>query len=152
MPEQVRILRNRINSATRGALRDVDSVTLVAISKAQLANSVRALAAAGVRDFGESYVQEALEKIDTLVVDKTGTLTEGKPRLVGVTVIGGIDENELLRLAASLERASEHPLAAAIVRGAEERGLRLGGAVDFTRIRGSKSAVRRRACGCALPR
>ena len=75
---------------------------------------------------------ELMEKIDTLVVDKTGTLTEGKPRLVGVSSIAGIDENELLRLAASLERGSEHPLAAAIVKGAEERGLKLAAAGDFT--------------------
>jgi len=74
---------------------------------------------------------ELMEKIDTLVVDKTGTLTEGKPRLVGVTAIGTDDENELLRLVASLERGSEHPLAAAIVKGAEERGLKLGAAADF---------------------
>jgi P-type Cu+ transporter len=74
---------------------------------------------------------ELMEKIDTLVVDKTGTLTEGKPRLVGVSSITGIDENEVLRLVASLERGSEHPLAAAIVKGAEERGLRLGTAGDF---------------------
>src|SRR6202030_538239 len=64
---------------------------------------------------------ELMEKVDTLVVDKTGTLTEGKPRLVGVTAIGPFGEEEMLRLAASLERGSEHPLAAAIVRGAEER-------------------------------
>jgi Cu+-exporting ATPase len=75
---------------------------------------------------------ESMEKIDTLVVDKTGTLTEGKPRLVDVTAIGAISEDELLRLAASLERDSEHPLAAAIVKAAEERGLMLGAAVDFT--------------------
>src|SRR5215468_795528 len=75
---------------------------------------------------------ELMEKIDTLVVDKTGTLTEGKPRLVGVTAIGDIAEDELLRLAASLERGSEHPLAAAIVKGAEARGLTLGAAADFT--------------------
>jgi Cu+-exporting ATPase len=74
---------------------------------------------------------ELMEKVDTLVVDKTGTLTEGKPRLVGAEVTGEIHENELLRLAASLERASEHPLAAAIVEGAEERGLKLSGATDF---------------------
>jgi P-type Cu+ transporter len=74
---------------------------------------------------------ELMEKIDTLVVDKTGTLTEGKPRLVGVTAIGGADKNELLRLVASLERGSEHPLAAAIVKGAEERGLKLSAASDF---------------------
>jgi Cu+-exporting ATPase len=75
---------------------------------------------------------ELMEKIDTLVVDKTGTLTEGKPRLIGVTAIGADDENELLRLVASLERGSEHPLAAAIVTGAEERGLKLSTAADFT--------------------
>jgi P-type Cu+ transporter len=74
---------------------------------------------------------EVMEKVDTLVVDKTGTLTEGKPRLVGAASIGGIAEGELLRLAASLERGSEHPLAAAIVQGAEARGLALGEAVDF---------------------
>ncbi len=61
---------------------------------------------------------ERLEKVDTLVVDKTGTLTEGKPRLVSVVPAAGLDEARLLRLAASLERASEHPLAAAIVAGA----------------------------------
>jgi len=75
---------------------------------------------------------ELMEKIDTLVVDKTGTLTEGKPKLVGVTAIGAADENELLRLVASLERGSEHPLAAAIVKGAEEHGLKLSTTADFT--------------------
>ena len=74
---------------------------------------------------------ELMEKIDTLVVDKTGTLTEGKPRLVGVAATGAVDESELLRLAASLERGSEHPLAAAIVKGAEERGVDLGSVTDF---------------------
>jgi Cu+-exporting ATPase len=75
---------------------------------------------------------ELMEKIDTLVVDKTGTLTEGKPRLVGVTAIGSFGEDELLRLAAGLERGSEHPLAGAILRGAEERGLTFGAVGDFT--------------------
>ncbi len=74
---------------------------------------------------------ELLEKVDTLVIDKTGTLTEGRPRLTDVTSIGDIAENELLRLVASLERGSEHPLAEAIVKGAEERGLRLNAAKDF---------------------
>jgi P-type Cu+ transporter len=74
---------------------------------------------------------ELMEKIDTLVVGKTGTLTEGKPRLVGVTAIGAVGENELLRLVASLERGSEHPLAAAIVKGAEEHGIELGTVGDF---------------------
>ncbi len=66
---------------------------------------------------------EIMEKIDTLVVDKTGTLTEGKPKLVAVTTVSGIDETEALKLAATLEKASEHPLAEAIVRGAEEKGI-----------------------------
>jgi Cu+-exporting ATPase len=79
---------------------------------------------------------EAMEKVDTLVVDKTGTLTEGTPRLVGITPAGGHDENELLRLVASLERASEHPLAAAIVVGAEERGLTLAAPADFASMTG----------------
>jgi Cu+-exporting ATPase len=74
---------------------------------------------------------ELMEKLETLVVDKTGTLTEGKPRLVGVIPVSRFDENELLRLVASLERGSEHPLAAAIVKGAEERGLALIAAADF---------------------
>jgi P-type Cu+ transporter len=68
---------------------------------------------------------ELMEKVDTLVIDKTGTLTEGRPRLIEVDATGGVDENELLRLAASLERGSEHPLAEAIVKGAEKRGLTL---------------------------
>ena len=69
---------------------------------------------------------EIMEKVDTLVVDKTGTLTEGKPKLVAVQAEAGFAEDELLRLAASLERASEHPLAEAIVRGVEEKGIEAG--------------------------
>jgi Cu+-exporting ATPase len=72
-----------------------------------------------------------LEKVDTLVVDKTGTLTEGKPKLVSITALNGHQETELLRLAASLEQASEHPLAAAIVAAAKERGIALSGTTDF---------------------
>ena len=68
---------------------------------------------------------EILEKVDTVVIDKTGTLTEGKPKLVTVEAVPGTNESEVLRLAASLEKASEHPLAAAIVAGAQERGLQL---------------------------
>ncbi len=68
---------------------------------------------------------ERMEKVDTLVVDKTGTLTEGKPSVVAMRTAPGVDEGELLRLTASLERSSEHPLAAAIVRAATERGLAL---------------------------
>jgi Cu+-exporting ATPase len=74
---------------------------------------------------------ERLEKVDTLVVDKTGTLTEGKPRLAAVVAAEGRDKSEILRLAASLERASEHPLASAIVKGAEEQRLALSPAGDF---------------------
>jgi PLP dependent protein len=66
LPEQVRLVRNRIVSAAEAALRNVDSVTLLAVSKAQPANMVRAAAAEGIRDFGESYVQEALDKIEAL--------------------------------------------------------------------------------------
>jgi Cu+-exporting ATPase len=68
---------------------------------------------------------EIMEKVDTLVVDKTGTLTEGKPKLVAVQAEAGFSEEEILRMAASLERASEHPLAEAIVRGAQEKGVGL---------------------------
>ncbi len=74
---------------------------------------------------------ELMEKVDTLVVDKTGTLTEGKPRLVGVVSAGSISEDELLQLTAGLELGSEHPLAAAIVAGAEARGLKVMPATDF---------------------
>ncbi len=68
---------------------------------------------------------ERMEKIDTLVVDKTGTLTEGKPKVVAVVPLTGFDETEVLRLAASVERGSEHPLAAAIVAAAAERKIAL---------------------------
>jgi len=74
---------------------------------------------------------EVLEGIDTLVVDKTGTLTEGRPKLVSVYALPEDSEDEVLRLATGLERASEHPLAAAIVRGAEERGVPIPSASDF---------------------
>ncbi|HID49320.1 MAG TPA: copper-translocating P-type ATPase, partial [Chromatiales bacterium] len=79
---------------------------------------------------------EILEKEDTLVVDKTGTLTEGKPTLVATKPAEGFDEEQVLRLAASLERASEHPLAEAIVRGAEDRGIELVGVNDFQSVTG----------------
>jgi len=74
---------------------------------------------------------EVMEKVNTLVVDKTGTLTEGKPKLVSVQTVDGFDEGEVLQLGASLERASEHPLAAAIVKGAEERKLALAQVEGF---------------------
>jgi Cu+-exporting ATPase len=74
---------------------------------------------------------ELLEKVDTIVVDKTGTLTEGRPRVTHVEATGSWSEEEVLRLAASVEAASEHPLAAAIVTAARERGLRLGKVEGF---------------------
>lgn len=79
---------------------------------------------------------ERFEKIDTLIVDKTGTLTEGKPRLVAVEPADGQDEAEVLGLAAALERGSEHPLADAIVEGAEQRGVALRSASDFEAVTG----------------
>jgi len=79
---------------------------------------------------------EVLEKIDTLIVDKTGTLTEGRPRLTSVLPLNGTSESELLRLAASIERGSEHPLAAAIVAGAQQRNLTLAEAEEFQSITG----------------
>ncbi len=86
--------------------------------------------------FRNAEAIEVLRTVDTLVVDKTGTLTEGKPRLVDVVPAADIDEQTLLRLAASLERASEHPLAAAIVAGAKERGVELAEATGFASITG----------------
>ena len=74
---------------------------------------------------------ELMEKIDTLVIDKTGTLTLGKPRLVAVEPMGGFQETDVLRLAAALERGSEHPLAAAIVDGATDRTIELPASADF---------------------
>jgi Cu+-exporting ATPase len=79
---------------------------------------------------------EVMEQVDTLVLDKTGTLTEGRPKLVAVHAESGQDEDSVLRLAASLERASEHPLAEAIVRGAEDRGLRLAETETFESVTG----------------
>ncbi len=79
---------------------------------------------------------ERFEKINTLIVDKTGTLTEGKPKLVAVLPEKGHKEDEILRLAASLERGSEHPLAEAIVKGAQERGVDVVDAMDFEAITG----------------
>src|SRR5205823_14266094 len=79
---------------------------------------------------------ELIEQLDTLVVDKTGSLTEGKPKLTQVTALGDGAENELLGLAGSLERASEHPLAAALVEAAAARGIALAEASDFDAVRG----------------
>jgi len=74
---------------------------------------------------------ERFEKVDTLVIDKTGTLTEGRPKVTEIKTVDGIDETEFLRLAATLERASEHPLAVAIVGAAKEKSLPLGDTTDF---------------------
>jgi Cu+-exporting ATPase len=79
---------------------------------------------------------ERMEKVTTLIVDKTGTLTEGKPKLVSIAPLGGWSEADLLRASASVEQGSEHPLASAIVRGAEERGVALAEAQDFKSITG----------------
>ncbi|MBW8064648.1 MAG: heavy metal translocating P-type ATPase [Nitrospira sp.] len=79
---------------------------------------------------------EILEKVDTVVVDKTGTLTEGRPRLSSVVTVAGLSETELLRLAASLERGSEHPLAAAIVASAQEKGIELSEVQGFRSLTG----------------
>lgn len=86
--------------------------------------------------FKNAEAIEVLRKIDTLVVDKTGTVTEGKPKLASVTPIDDIDGRELLRLAASLERGSEHPLAAAIVAATHDRGIELAKAESFQSITG----------------
>ncbi len=86
--------------------------------------------------FKNAEAIEVLRKVDTLVVDKTGTLTEGRPALVSVETAAGVDEALLLRLSASLEIGSEHPLAEAIVRGAEARGHELPSASDFMSVTG----------------
>ncbi|WAK03614.1 copper-transporting P-type ATPase [Methylobacter sp. YRD-M1] len=86
--------------------------------------------------FRNAEAIELMRKIDTLVVDKTGTLTEGKPKLVSVTAANGIGENDLLRFAAGIERGSEHPLAEAIVKGAEQRGIEPARAEDFESVTG----------------
>ncbi len=86
--------------------------------------------------FKNAEAIEVLREIDTLVVDKTGTLTEGRPRVVAVEPAANWDEGEILGLAAGLERGSEHPLAAAIVAAALERGVEIGEAEDFTSLTG----------------
>ena len=105
-------------------------------------------ATAGVL-FRNAEAIEILRKVDTLVIDKTGTLTEGKPKLVSVVPVEGWDEKGLLRLAASLERGSEHPLAAAIVAGAQERGVEPAGTESFESVtgKGVKGRVDGRSVG-----
>jgi Cu+-exporting ATPase len=105
-------------------------------------------ATAGVL-FRNAEAIEILRKVDTLVIDKTGTLTEGKPKLVTVEPVNGWDEKDLLRLAASLERGSEHPLAAAIVSGAHDRGVEPAGTESFESVtgKGVKGKVDGRSVG-----
>jgi Cu+-exporting ATPase len=98
-------------------------------------------ATAGVL-FKNAEAIEVMRKVDTLVVDKTGTLTEGRPKLQEVQATGSLGQDELLRLVASVERASEHPLAEAIVEGAIERGLELEKVTEFESVTG-KGAVGR---------
>jgi len=86
--------------------------------------------------FRNAEALERMERIDTLVVDKTGTLTEGKPKLASVIVADGVDEERVLRIAASLERGSEHPLAAAILQGAKDRGASLLPVEGFNAVTG----------------
>ena len=92
-------------------------------------------AAAGVL-IKNAEALERLEKVDTLVVDKTGTLTEGKPRLADIAVVPPFSEEEALRLAAAVEQASEHPLAAAIVAGSREKGVTIPAVTDFESLTG----------------
>jgi Cu+-exporting ATPase len=103
-------------------------------------------AAAGVL-IRRAEALELFHKVDTLVVDKTGTLTEGKPTVAGIELFNGFPEDELLRLAASLEQASEHPLAAAIVKEATARGLPLQEVTGFESVtgKGVKATVGRRS-------
>jgi P-type Cu+ transporter len=84
---------------------------------------------------------EILEKVDTLVVDKTGTLTEGRPRVIAIVAAPGFDDSQLLRIAATLERGSEHPLAAAILAAAGERSISAGDLADFRSFPGKGVAA-----------
>ena len=84
---------------------------------------------------------EILEKVDTLVVDKTGTLTEGRPRVTTIIAAPGFDETQVLRIAAAIERSSEHPLAAAILAATKERGIAPGEASDFRSLPGKGAAA-----------
>src|SRR3954469_7579711 len=107
-------------------------------------------ASAGVL-FRNAEAIEVLGKVDTLIVDKTGTLTEGKPRLVAVVAAGPATESEVLRFAAAVERGSEHPLASAIAAGAAERGVAIESATGFQSLTGKgvtgRLALRRIAVG-----
>jgi Cu+-exporting ATPase len=84
----------------------------------------------------DAVALEALARVDVLIVDKTGTLTEGRPAVTGITPVTGFDANEILNLAAALERGSEHPLADAILRAAEDKNIAVGAVADFEVIPG----------------
>ncbi|HVA33775.1 MAG TPA: copper-translocating P-type ATPase [Candidatus Baltobacteraceae bacterium] len=86
--------------------------------------------------FKNAEAIETLRRVDTLVVDKTGTLTQGRPQLQDVVALGSWDESSILRIAASLERGSEHPLASAVVKAAEQRGIDFAGVTDFQAVAG----------------
>ncbi|KEZ75954.1 Copper-transporting P-type ATPase [Salinisphaera hydrothermalis C41B8] len=103
--------------------------------------------------FKNAEAIQTLRRVDTLVVDKTGTLTEGRPRLQDVVATADFDDNEVLRLAATLERGSEHPLATAIVQGAEERGIQPGQYTDFESVTGQgvKGRIDERAVALGNP-
>ena len=91
---------------------------------------------------------EVMEKVETLVVDKTGTLTEGKPKVVSIVSGEGFDELSLLHLAGSLEQSSEHPLAAAIVRAAKERSVAVCGSGEFPFVHRQRRKRTRRGTLC----
>jgi Cu+-exporting ATPase len=106
-------------------------------------------ATAGVL-FKNAEAIEVMKKIDTLVVDKTGTLTIGKPRLVNVVTSSGFDEKSIIYYGASIERGSEHPLAAAIVSGADERGIKLTDVENFKSITGKGVTGKIEGCEVSL--
>ena len=106
-------------------------------------------AAAGVL-MKSAEALERLERVDTLVVDKTGTLTEGKPKLVSVVALGGHSEADIVRIAAGLEQSSEHPLAAAILTGARERQIQIPAVVDFQSVPGKGIGARMDGLPAAL--
>src|SRR5437762_2360023 len=89
----------------------------------------------------DAQALEQFESIDTIVIDKTGTLTEGKPKLVGIVTAAGVDENNLLRLAASVERGSEHPLAQAVLNAAKERALAFNEVAGFASSSGKGASA-----------
>jgi Cu+-exporting ATPase len=100
--------------------------------------------------FKDAEAIEVMHEVDTLVVDKTGTLTEGKPRLVSIETVGSVDASTVLDVAASLELGSEHPLAEAIVSGARERGIQPGGSDHFESVTGKGVTGRVRGRDAAL--